>query len=134
MHTPLQDIWFLCLVLAAFRLTELFAVDQIMEKPRPFLQEMFPNLMKCIRCINVWASGAALVLFLIGPWLTVPFGLSWLNFAFKDFEVFKRGGRRFVVELDANNNMNVRRQDLTPEELGRIHLIVAGLQRGAAQK
>jgi hypothetical protein len=137
-HDAMLFLHVIFAVLATHRLTELLTVDKITEKGRNFLFREFPNfyLLSCLRCVSIWAGFIATALFFVNPYLNWPFAFGFIYLAMKDSEMLKkrRNFRQFVVELDANNNMNVPRQDLTPEELGKVHLVVAGLQRAEAQK
>lgn len=79
-------------ILAAFRLTTLFAADAIWHPVRTRL----PRIpWHCALCMSVWAGIVATVFLLAVPYLNWPLGLSWLYLA------MKRGFRMESSEIEA---------------------------------
>lgn len=77
----------LAMVFAAFRLTELFVMDRITEP----LRRRYPHyLWTCPRCLSVWMGGAAVVIYLVFPWLNWPLALSWFYIAEIDWRAVQR--------------------------------------------
>lgn len=110
--------------LAAWRITELFAQDEITRR----LRERFPGyLWTCPRCLSVWAGAAAAAIFVFLPWLNWPFALAWLYLWQIDSRAHRRGlaQRQLVVRVSGGNVLEIYRQELTGPEL---EAVLRGLQ------
>lgn len=102
--------------LAAWRITELFAQDEITRR----IRERFPGyIWTCPRCLSIWAGGAAAAIFVLLPWLNWPFALAWLYLWQIDSRAHRRGlaQRQLVVRVSGGNVLEVDRQELTGPEL-----------------
>jgi hypothetical protein len=115
----LQFLHCVAMPLAAWRLTELMAQDQITLP----LRKRFPGYVwTCHRCLSVWAGAMATSLFLFLPLANWPFALSWLYLWMMDSRAYKRQlhKRSFVVVAEKEDHLNLARQELTKKELGAI--------------
>jgi hypothetical protein len=100
-------------ILATYRLTELFAVDKITEGFRKRFVSSY--LLRCGRCLTVWAGIASTLTFAYCPWLNWPFALSWAVFALSDLKSAK--GRKFIAVLNEQGQGKVVKSDFLPEEV-----------------
>jgi hypothetical protein len=115
----LQLLNCIALPLAAWRITELFAQDQLTLS----LRKLFPGyLWTCPRCLSVWAGALAVLLYAKYPWANWPLALSWLYLWMMDSRAYSRQlhKRSFVVVAEKEDHLNVSRQELTAKELGAI--------------
>jgi hypothetical protein len=64
----------LAAVLATWRLTDLLAYDTLAE---PLRVRCSWAVLRCPRCLSVWAGIASAVVFLTCPWVNYPLALAW---------------------------------------------------------
>ena len=119
MTATFQILHALFMPLAAWRLTELVAQDQITLP----LRKKFPAyIWTCPRCLSVWAGAIATLFFVFCPWLNWPLALAWLYLWQQDGRIFKRQlhNRSFVAVVERDGHLNIARQEFTAGELDAI--------------
>lgn len=106
----------LAAIFATWRLTELFTVDRLLQK----LRDRYPTyLLRCSRCISVWAAIAATLMLGFAPWLNWPFALAYFYLAHLEATALKRVeqyGRRFSITVKRDGKYETV-NDFNPQEL-----------------
>lgn len=104
----IKSVHLIFMVLASFRLVEIFNQDRITEG----LRKRFPHyLWTCVRCLSVWAGGIAAGLFVLFPWANWPLAISWIYFVHSSWILEKNKGKVVVTPL-ADGRLDIRGHSL----------------------
>lgn len=115
----MKAIHLILAILAVWRLTEIITIDQIFEPVR----RRFPiYLWTCPRCVSIWAGAASTLFYVYSPFVNWPFALSWLFMLHGQIAIVlqSRMGRRIIITLHANNQINIHNDGITNEEVPKI--------------
>jgi hypothetical protein len=107
-------------VLASWRLTELIALDRIAE---PLRKKLPLYVLRCPRCLSVWAGAVSTALFVFFPWANWPLAFAWLYLAHNEFVSTRkslREGNRFIMQVEPNGAASIIRSDFDNNTLRNI--------------